>query len=323
MSAKEKTGETRPPLFLAGPTAVGKSEVAMHLAQQLRGEIISVDSMQVYRGLDIGTGKPSFTDRQRVRHHLVDILDLNEGFTAGQFVERAQRAMVEIQERGGLPILCGGTGLYFKSLLEGLSDLPAADAALRAELERTPIEELRQELELADSAMARQIDGQNPRRVIRAIEIIRVTGKPVSQQRTRWHVAPTSGPGPVIPSPGEGLFIGLDRPVEELRERIDVRVDRMFGDGLVAETRALLDRGLEQNRTAMQAIGYRQTIEYVRGQRSLAETVALVKLRTRQYAKRQRTWFRHQTALAWMAVGPTERPEDVAQRLAERYRQFA
>src|SRR6266404_3928335 len=244
------------PLLLAGPTAVGKSEVALLLAEKLSGEIISVDSMQVYHGLDIGTAKPSAGQRARVPHHLIDVVELTDSFDAAQFVPLARQAMAGIQARGRVPILCGGTGLYFKALLEGLGQSPPADPALRAELEATPLPDLLRELAARDPVTYEKIDRQNPRRVIRAIEVIRLTGKPFSTQRFHWSHA--SGP----PKSDEGgsrithhgaPFFGLSRPAADLRARIDARVEAMFQRGLVAETEALLQRGLGENKTAMQA----------------------------------------------------------------------
>ncbi len=176
------------PIFIAGPTAVGKSEIALQLAEQLGGEIISVDSMQVYRGLDIGTAKPSPADRARVPHHLIDICDLTESFDAAQFVRLAQKAVEEIQARGRVPIFCGGTGLYFKAFLSGLGEAPSANPELRAELEAMPFEALLRELRERDPAAYEKIDKQNPRRVIRAVEVIRLTGKKFSAQRAEWKV---------------------------------------------------------------------------------------------------------------------------------------
>src|SRR4051812_41200252 len=165
------------PVFIAGPTAVGKSEIALAVAEKIGGEIISVDSMQVYRGLDIGTAKPSAAERARVRHHLIDVVDITEPFDAAQFVRLATAAVAEIQSRGRVPIFCGGTGLYFKAFLEGLGDAPPADEALRAQLETVPLPELLAELTEKDPVTYEKIDRQNPRRVIRAVEVIRLTGK--------------------------------------------------------------------------------------------------------------------------------------------------
>lgn len=293
------------PILLAGPTAVGKSMAALLLAERLGGEIVSVDSMQVYRGMDIGTAKPAPEERQRVRHHLIDVVDVTETFDAAQFVCLARRAVAEIQLRGHVPILCGGTGLYFKAFLEGLGNAPPPDAALREQLEATPLSELLRELAEFDPETFRHIDRQNRRRVIRAVEVVRLSGKPFSQQKAIWrrgHHELTT----VAPDEKPVLFFGLQREAEDLRARVDARVDAMFQQGLVAETERLLTQGLEQNRTAMQSIGYRQVVEYLHGQRSLAETVELVKTRTRQFAKRQLTWFRRQALIRWMALQPQE-----------------
>jgi tRNA dimethylallyltransferase len=280
------------PIFLAGPTAAGKSALAMELAERLGGEIISVDSMQVYQGLDIGTAKPSAADRWRVRHHLIDVVSLKESFDAAQFIRLAGLAAHDIQTRGRRPIFCGGTGLYFKAYLEGLGPAPPRDANIRAELEATPLAQLLEELERRDSAAFQAVDRRNPRRVIRALEVIRLTGQPFSAQRAPWANAK---------QPSAGL-VGLTRPMGELVARIHQRVDDMFRQGLVAETESLLAQGLAENPTALQALGYRQVVEHLRGERGLAETIELVKIRTRQFAKRQLTWFRRQMNLQWVTL---------------------
>jgi len=282
------------PIFIAGPTAVGKSEVALRLAEQVNGEIISVDSMQVYRGLDIGTAKPSAADRARVPHHLIDVVDLAEPFDAAKFVVLAKRAVAEIQGRGRVPIFCGGTGLYFKAFLEGLGQSPPADPKLRAELEAAAMADLLRELEQRDPATFDRIDRKNPRRVIRAVEVIRLTGKPFSKQRADWSRAPCT----------THHAIALNRSASGHHLRINARVDQMFQRGLVDETRELLKHGLEQNQTAMQAIGYRQVVEYLHGERSLEDTIELVKIKTRQFAKRQTTWFRQQLNAEWLSLTP-------------------
>ena len=274
------------PLFLAGPTAVGKSAVALALAELLGGEIISVDSMQVYRGLDLGTAKPSAAERARVSHHLLDVLELTEAFDAAQFVRLATAAVQGIQSRGRVPIFCGGTGLYFKAWLEGLGEAPPGDERVRAELEAAPLPELLAELERRDPETFARIDRQNPRRVIRALEVIRLTGKPFSAQRAEWNAERGT-------RNAEMVFV-LTREPADLRARIEARVDAMFAAGLVDETRRLLADGLAGNRNAMQALGYRQVVEHLRGERGLPESVVLVKTRTWQFARRQRTWFRRQ-----------------------------
>jgi tRNA dimethylallyltransferase len=305
-------------VFLAGPTAVGKSEIALLLAEKIHGEIISVDSMQVYRGMDIGTAKPSAEERARVPHHLIDVVDLTEPFDAAQFVQLAQMAVAEIQSRGRVPIFCGGTGLYFKAYLEGLGETPPADEKLRAELEATPLPDLLRELEAKDPATYEKIDRKNPRRVIRAMEVIRLTNRPISAQRAGWQ----STVQPVAPKQSEGgspqstVIFGLRRDLADLRARIDARVDTMFARGLVEETRRLLDRGLAQNKTAMQALGYRQVVEHLRGEYSLPETIELVKIKTRQFAKRQMTWFRGQANVKWIELMSETSLETIIPQLA-------
>ena len=324
------------PIFLVGPTASGKSAVALALAEKVGGEIISVDSMQVYRGLDLGTAKATAGERARVPHHLIDVVELTEPFDVAKFVVLASRAQADIQARGRVPIFCGGTGFYLKAYLEGLGDVPPPDVQLRAELRATPLDQLLRELEQHDPVAYERIDRQNPRRVIRALEVIRLTGQTFSTQRPEWQsprsearkaesgkqkaeteimsglsnppssISPFSAPS-IAPT-----IYGLHRPSPELHARINTRVDEMFARGLVEETRALLQHGLEQNETAMQAIGYRQVVEHLRGVRPLTETVELVKIKTRQFAKRQMTWFRRQLAVEWIPVENTAESVSIA-----------
>ena len=292
----------KPPVFIAGPTGAGKSEIALVLAERIGGEIISVDSMQVYRGLDIGTAKPAAAEQNRIPHHLIDVVELTEFFDAAKFVVLAEKAVMDIQSRGKTPIFCGGTGLYFQAYLSGLGEAPPADTGLRAELETLPFEDLLRELRERDPAAYEKIDKQNPRRVIRAVEVIRLTGKKFSDQRADWKTA-------VALSPPRNITC-FTRDAGDLHDRINMRVEEMFRRGLVEETRELLKCGLEQNKTAMQAIGYRQIIEHLRGERELPETVELVKMRTRQFAKRQSTWFRRYGNCRWIKLGPAGLPED-------------
>jgi tRNA dimethylallyltransferase len=295
-------------IFIAGPTGVGKSEIALALAGKIGGEIVSVDSMQVYRGLDIGTAKPSAEERKKIPHHLIDVCDLTENFDAAQFVRLAQKAVEEIQSRNRTPIFCGGTGLYFNAYLSGLGEAPATNPELRAELESLPFEKLLHELREKDSATYEKIDKQNPRRVVRAIEVIRLTGKKFSEQRAEWKAQSAV--------PNKINFYCLTRAAADMHTRINVRVDDMFRRGLVSETRELLKRGLEQNKTAMQAIGYRQVVEHLRGERDLAKTIELVKSRTRQFAKRQLTWFRRHGNCKWIELKPDESLEKCVQKIS-------
>jgi tRNA dimethylallyltransferase len=242
-----------------------------------------------------------------VPHHLIDICTLSESFDAAQFARLAHRAVAEIQLRGRVPVLCGGTGFYFQAFLDGLGEAPPADAKLRAELEAAPLEQLLAELRERDPAAYKIIDRKNPRRVTRAVEVIRLTGKPFSQPRADWNTPHVSRFTP--------HFYCFTRPPTDLHARINTRVDAMFARGLVDETRELLKRGLAENKTAMQAIGYRQVVEHLRGERPLKETVELVKIRTRQFAKRQLTWFRARKNLEWMELKPDESPEKCAQNI--------
>lgn len=276
-----------PILYLCGCTASGKSAVAMELARRVGGEIISVDSMQVYRGLDIGTAKPSASERNTIPHHLLDVAALTEAFDAARFQTLAENAVNDILQRGKVPIFCGGTGFYFKAWQKGLPCAPTAPTVLRQELEAMPLEALLTELRDLDPKTFARIDQSNPRRVVRALEIVRLTGKPVPEADDGLKARPVK-------------VFGLDWPNDQLRQRMDARVDRMFAQGLVEETRHLLARGLAENRTAMQAIGYRQVVEHLQGERSLPDTIALVKQKTWQFARRQRTWFRHQLAVNWI-----------------------
>jgi tRNA dimethylallyltransferase len=311
----------KPPIFIAGPTAVGKSEIALPLAEKIGGEIISADSMQVYRGLDIGTAKPGSAEQKKIPHHLIDICDLAESFDAAQFIRLAQKAVEEIQSRNRTPIFCGGTGLYFKAFLSGLGEAPATNPELRAELEAASFESLLKELKERDAAAYEKIDKQNPRRVIRAVEVIRLTGKKFSEQRAEWKSGGTAcrrpeNQGQRHAVPPKNVFYCFTRAPADLHARINARVDAMFARGLVDETRGLLARGLEQNKTAMQAIGYRQVVEHLRGERDLAETIELVKSRTRQFAKRQLTWFRRQLDPEWIELKPDESSEKCARKIA-------
>jgi tRNA dimethylallyltransferase len=295
------------PVFLAGPTAVGKSALALALAEKIGGEIITVDSMQVYRGLDIGTAKPTADERKKIPHHLLDVCELNEAFDAAQFIRLAQKAVAEIQSRGRPPIFCGGTGLYFKAFLDGLGEAPPADEKLRAELEAAPFAALLAELRERDLAAYEKIDKQNPRRVIRAVEVIRLTGKKFSEQRAEWKTQNSK-------LKTQNYFC-FTRSPEDLHRRINVRVDEMFRLGLVDETSALLQHGLAENKFAMQAIGYRQVVEHLRSERDLAGTIELVKIRTRQFAKRQLTWFRRHGNCEWIELKPDETVEETVARI--------
>ncbi len=302
------------PLYLAGPTGAGKSAAALLLAERVNGEIISVDSMQVYRGMDIGTAKPSLADRERVRHHLIDIRAVGESFDAAEFVRLAEAARAEVLARDRIPIFCGGTGLYFQALTQGLGEAPAPDERLRTILRATPLPELVQELQRSDPATFESIDRSNLRRVLRAVEVLRLTGKPLSAQLSRWGRGRRASAGS-IETNHPRIFV-LRREKLDLNQRIEQRVDLMFASGLVEEVRERLHEGLAENKIAMQALGYRQVVEYLNGVRSLHDTIALVKQRTRKYAKRQLTWFRRQPGCTWIDVAPDQTNLSIAETVA-------
>ena len=299
-------------LWIGGPTASGKSEVALELAELVGGEIVTVDSMQVYRGMDIGTAKPSEWERRRVPHHLLDLAGLGESFSVGAYVAQAGPLIDALLSRGRVPVLCGGSGLYYKALLDGLGPSCPPDPGLRRELELTPLPTLIGELVAKDPELVTQIDVRNRRRVVRAVEQVRLSGGPAARCRAPWR--------PKARDPVPGFYV-LRRGADDLRQRINARVDRMMDDGLIEETRRLLAEGLEQNRTAMQAIGYRQAVEYLQGTRSLIDTVALIKQKTWQFARRQRNWFDRQLPARAVMVRLGQSAAEIAQHVLALWRE--
>ena len=289
-------------LAVVGPTASGKSALALALAERFGGEIVSCDSMQVYRGMNIGTAKPTAAERARVPHHLIDVRDPDEPYSAADYGDEAAKVAETILSRGRLPIFCGGTGLYLAAALSGRhEEAPPSDPALRAELlARGESEEGRRELyaELTsvDPASAEATHPNNLRRVARALEIYRLTGKPKSvfDRESRERAARF-----------DCLTLGLDFPDRaDLYARIDRRVDRMMEAGLFAEAKALWERGyLASGTTAGQAIGYRQFLPCFAGNAIPEEAAEEIKLATRRYAKRQLTWFRAQPGIVWLDGG--------------------
>ncbi len=273
--------------FLTGPTASGKSRVAIELASRLGGEIVSLDSMAVYRGLDIGTAKPSSDDRQRVPHHLLDIVDIDEEFSLAQYVEQATTTALDILDRGRAVVFVGGTPLYLKAMLRGIFEGPPADWDLRHrwqfESQQHDDDWLHAKVAEIDPASARKLHARDTRRLIRVLEVFAKTGRPMSELQQQFDRARSASDCRV--------FV-LDWPREVLFRRIDERVDRMFADGLVDEVRGVLATGRTFGRTAGQAVGYREVLKHFASARDLAATIELVKTRTRQLAKRQLTWFR-------------------------------
>jgi len=298
------SAEAKKILIIVGPTAVGKTATALWLAQEFSGEIISCDSMQVYRGFDLGTDKPSPEERKLVPHHLIDFLDPTEQFSAADFAFQALAIAEEIIGRGHLPIVVGGTGLYHQALTAGLFKGPGRDQALRQKLKTEArefgLEKLYQKLQEFDPEYARKITPKDSIRIIRALEVYYKTGRPISEH-FRLTESPLQARGFI---PGQ---IGLKLERKELYRRIEERVDRMFEKGLVAEVRKLLEMGLPEEATPFKGLGYRQVLRYLKGEISLEEAIRLTKLETRHYAKRQMTWFRKTPGLTWFQ--PTEKDQ--------------
>jgi tRNA dimethylallyltransferase len=277
-------------LVIAGPTAVGKSDLALRLAERLAGEIVSADSAQVYRGLDIGTAKPTATERARVRHHLIDVRDPRQPFTVAEYQTLARAAIADIQARGRLPLLVGGTGLYIRAVLRPFHFAGAPpDPALRAALEREEPMALYARLRALDPVAADRIDPRNVRRTIRALEVCLTTGRPFS---AGWREEPPLAAGVT--------YIALDRAREELYRRIADRVHDQLRDGLVAEVAALLESGVPRQAQSMQALGYKEVAAHLAGELTLAEMIDLLIRRTRQYARRQLTWLRREPVQRWL-----------------------
>lgn len=287
--------------IIAGPTAVGKSELAVAVAEQCGGEIIGADAFQIYEGLDVLTAKPGADLRARVPHHLVGEIPLTQRFDVAQFATLAQQRIAEVRARGRLPILCGGTGLYVRALTHGLAELPGADATLRAELDARPLAELQRELARRDPTAAAQIDLQNPRRVIRALEVCMLTGRPFSSFREQWQTPPDGV---------RGVLLVRDR--DELRQRIAQRTEAMFAAGVEDEVCATGEIGP----TAEQAIGLREIRALLAGEITRAACIDAITLATRRYAKRQLTWFRREPALTIVNLSETSDPAADIARLA-------
>jgi len=302
------------PVFLAGPTAVGKSAVALELARLSDAELVSADSMQVYRGLDIGTAKAKSEERRAIRHHLIDVCDVNEPFDVKQFVDLAAKTIADVQARGKTPLIVGGTGLYLRALRRGLFEGPPRNAELRAKLEMMSAETLFAELQRVDPQTAQKIDRRNPRRLVRALEVFYLTGKPISELQTQWGRSEERRAKSVERMEA---FFCLNRERQDLYERIERRIDEQIAAGWVAEVKQLLVRGLEKNAIAMQAAGYRELVAHVRGELTLTEAVRLIKTRTRQLARRQLTWFRREPDLNWIEIERDEAPQQTAQRVWE------
>ncbi len=298
--------------FLTGSTAVGKTDVGLVLAEKIDAEIVSMDSMAIYRGFDIGTAKPTAEGQKRVRHHLIDTVAPHEDFSLAKYLGSAQAIAEEIRSRGRQVLFLGGTPLYLKGLLRGIFEGPPADWEFRISLiKKSESKEpgwLHGQLKAVDPATATRLHANDIRRIIRALEVFERTGHPISELQQQFERG--------LPADACRVFV-IDRPKEELLARIDRRVDSMFAAGLVDEVRRLLadPRGL--SKTARQAVGYAEVIDYFGEKQGLAATVDLVKIHTRQLAKRQATWFRSLSECQFVNIESDFTPETVAERVFE------
>lgn len=299
----------RPIVLILGPTAGGKTELSICLAERLPGggECICCDSMQVYRGMDIGTAKPTAHERSRAVHHLLDIADPSrDDFSVDRWLQLAEGTIDDVRTRERWPIVVGGTNLYVQALLFGLFDGPAADPERRAELQTAEQEELRAHLERADPEAASRIHPNDRKRTIRAIEVFEATGTPISALQSQWEAS----------RPRDDIaIIGLDYGVDAINRRINARVKRMMAQGLLEEVRRL-DAAGQLGPQASEALGYKQLVEHLRGGCSLVEAVEQIKIRTRRYAKQQRSWlrrFRPFEPALWIDAASSE-PQDTAEQ---------
>ena len=290
-----------PLIIICGPTATGKSDLALEVAEKFNGEVINADSMQLYKGMDIGTAKLTDVERRGIPHHLLDILNVSQDASVAAYQELARSAIEDIQGRNKAAIIVGGTGLYIKSIIDEMN-FPETDPALRAKLESEAellgAAELYSRLRLLDPEAAAAIEPANTRRIIRALEVIEVTGKPYSANLP----SNTSLRFP------DALHIGLTMERTSLAPRIEARVHRMFDQGLVAEVERLMSEGLLEGTTAQRAIGYAQVISLINGQISKEQAIEETIVATRQYVRRQETWFKRDQRIQWIGEGESRLP---------------
>ena len=301
-------------IAITGPTASGKTALALAVAARLGGEIISMDSRQVYQGMDVGTAKPSRAERALAPHHGIDLLPPSERYSAGRFADDARRWTAEIAGRGSVPILVGGTGFFLRALTQPMFEEPALDPSLKDRFKRYldtfSREELLRWLRGLDHTTAERLEFEGGRhRLARAIEVALLTGRPLSA----WHAEQHP------PAPLRLLTFMLELPRDELYDRINRRVDRMIDAGLLEEVRALIQTGYDESDPAMNATGYIELIPYVRGERALASAVEEIKNRSRAYARRQLTWFRHQLGPGTIKLDATRPVEELVDEIAQRF----
>ncbi len=289
-------------IILLGPTGVGKTGASILLARALNTEIISADSMQIYRGMDIGTAKPSRDERSTVRHHMIDIVDPTGSFSAGQYISEISPIIEDLHAKGKAPLIVGGTGLYIKAVTRGIFGGPSADWDLREELlsaERDEQGSLYKYLLKMDPDAAVRIDSNDTRRIVRALEVCLKSKEKISALQERL----------TKPLPYDFIKIGLTRERKELYRMIESRIDRMLSEGLIEEVRELIRR--KPDRTPLQAIGYKEIASFIDGEISMDEAIRLIKRNTRRYAKRQFSWFKKEEGIRWVDVTGMHEKEKV------------
>ncbi len=301
-------------VLIAGPTGVGKTETSVLLAKKLNTEIISCDSMQIYRGMDIGTAKVTEEEKQGIVHHMIDILDANEPFSVCDYVERASKIVEELASRGKTALVVGGTGLYADSLFKGIDFSPNAskDETYRKKmndlLQKEGAEYIHSLLEKTDKESADAIHPNNVKRVIRALEYYHATGEKISDYNKK---------SKSFPEPYNSVRIYFTRDRQSLYERINLRVDKMISLGLENEVKRILDSGVRRDSTAMQALGYKEMADYLEGNCSLDEAIENIKQKSRNYAKRQLTWFKRDKEGIWLNPDEFSSLEQVSQKCFE------
>ncbi len=300
-------------IAVTGPTASGKTALAIEIAKRFGGEVVSCDSMQIYEGMDVGTAKPTAEELSAVPHHMIDIAKPHENYSVADFVEKARLCIDEIYSRGKLPVLAGGTGLYMDSILKNIVfDEYESDQEFRKNMQeladREGAEVLHKLLAEKDTEAAEKIHPNNVRRVIRALEVCHLTGKTFTQVNLESRGEPVF----------DALIFGIDVDREVLYERINTRVDKMVDEGLLDEVRALKERGISRETTAMQAIGYKEIFDFFEGLSNFQEAVEKIKMESRRYAKRQLTWLRRNEKINWMKI----QSEDDIEKILDRCNEF-
>jgi tRNA dimethylallyltransferase len=301
-------------LFLVGPTASGKTRLSLEIARKLNAEIVSADSRQIYKFLDIGTAKPSLEELKEFPHHFINMYDPDEDYNAGKFSKEARLVIDQILKSKKLPIVVGGSGLYIKALIEGFSVDNVSDSRIREaltnRLEREGIESLYSQLEKIDHKSAESIHKNNTQRIMRAIEVYILTGKPISEYKSSASSKADFQP----------VIFGLDMQRDQLYENIETRIDVMLEEGLIPEVAILQRKGYNENLNSLQTVGYKEVFSYFNGDFSYEEMIRLIKKNTRNYAKRQMTWFKNNAVVNWLSVTNESNFKELADQVIESFK---